>query len=112
SSAFLLGFLRRDFAATGLFAMQQQGLLNGVQVVVSIVTITLFIPCIASLFMIIKERGNKTALAMAAGAGFIHHVQRQHQGNAHLAELDGQQQRATQVLGIANLQNGLHRLVE
>ncbi|HEX2981717.1 MAG TPA: nucleoside recognition domain-containing protein, partial [Anaerolineaceae bacterium] len=66
SSAFLLGFLRRDFAATGLFAMQQQGLLNGVQVVVSIVTITLFIPCIASLFMIIKERGSKTALAMAA----------------------------------------------
>ncbi len=65
AAAFLLGLMRRDFAATGLFAMESQGLLSPVQVVVSIVTITLFIPCIASLFMIIKERGWKTALAMA-----------------------------------------------
>jgi ferrous iron transport protein B len=65
ASAFLLGLMRRDFAATGLFAMESQGLLDPVQVVVSIVTITLFIPCIASLFMMIKERGWKMALAMA-----------------------------------------------
>ena len=32
------------------------------------VTITLFIPCIANFFMIVKERGWKTALAIA---GFI-----------------------------------------
>jgi ferrous iron transport protein B len=30
------------------------------------VTITLFIPCIANVFMIAKERGWKTAAAMAA----------------------------------------------
>ena len=65
AAAFLLGLMRRDFAATGLFAMESQGLLSPLQVVVSIVTITLFIPCIASLFMIVKERGWKTALAMA-----------------------------------------------
>lgn len=65
ASAFLLGLLRRDFAATGLFAMNARGLLTPVQVVVSIVTITLFIPCIASLFMIVKERGSKMATAMA-----------------------------------------------
>jgi ferrous iron transport protein B len=65
ASAFLLGLMRRDFAATGLFAMESQGLLNPVQVVVSIVTITLFIPCIASLFMILKERGVKITLAMS-----------------------------------------------
>jgi ferrous iron transport protein B len=64
ASAFLLGFLRRDFAATGLFAMQSAGMLNDQQVVVAIVTITLFIPCIASTFMIGKERGTRTALAM------------------------------------------------
>lgn len=64
AAAFLLGLMRRDFAATGLFAMEAQGLLSPVQVVVSIVTITLFIPCIASLFMIVKERGWKTAAAM------------------------------------------------
>ncbi|NLG98618.1 MAG: ferrous iron transport protein B [Chloroflexi bacterium] len=64
ATAFLLGLMRRDFAATGLFAMESQGLLTPVQMLVSIVTITLFIPCIASLFMIIKERGSKIALAM------------------------------------------------
>lgn len=64
AAAFLLGLLRRDFAATGLFVMETQGLLSPVQMVVSIVTITLFIPCIASLFMVIKERGGKIALAM------------------------------------------------
>ena len=30
------------------------------------VTITLFIPCIANFFMIVKERGWKTGLAIAA----------------------------------------------
>ncbi len=66
ASAFLLGLMRRDFAATGLFHMQNQGSLSPLQVIVSIVTITLFIPCIASVFMIVKERGGRMALAMTA----------------------------------------------
>ena len=64
SAAFLMGFLRRDFGATGLFLMQTHGMLNPNQVVVSMVTITLFIPCIASVMMIAKERNLRTALAM------------------------------------------------
>jgi ferrous iron transport protein B len=64
SAAFLMGFLRRDFGATGLYAMQKQGLLTPVQVVVAMVTITLFIPCIASVMMIVKERGWRTAAEM------------------------------------------------
>ena len=64
STAFLVGFLRRDFGATGLFVMQSQGLLSPMQVVVAMVTITLFIPCIASVLMIAKERSWKTALGM------------------------------------------------
>jgi Fe2+ transport system protein B len=64
SAAFLMGFLRRDFGATGLFMMQAQGLLNPVQVVVAMVTITLFIPFIASVMMIAKERGWRKALGM------------------------------------------------
>jgi ferrous iron transport protein B len=66
TEAFILGFLRRDYGAAGLFSLQEQGLLNTEQVVVSLVTITLFIPCIANLFMIIKERGLKTALKIMA----------------------------------------------
>jgi ferrous iron transport protein B len=64
ATSFLLGLMRRDFAATGLFHMQQHGLLTPIQAVVSIVTITLFIPCVASMFMIIKERGPKMGMAM------------------------------------------------
>ena len=63
---FLLGFLRRDYGAAGLYAMARDGLLDGQQIVVSLVTITLFIPCIASFFMIIREQGIKRAVAIAA----------------------------------------------
>lgn len=66
STAFLMGFLRRDFGASGLFAMEAQGALTPVQVVVAMVTITLFIPCVASVFMIARERSPKTAIAMVA----------------------------------------------
>ncbi len=68
TSAFLVGFLRRDFGAAGLFALQRNGMLSGVQTVVSLVTITLFVPCIAQYFMMVKERGWKLANLMA---GFV-----------------------------------------
>jgi ferrous iron transport protein B len=64
SAAFLVGFMRRDFGATGLFVMQAQGLLTSQQVIVAMVTITLFIPCIASVMMIARERNWRTALSM------------------------------------------------
>ncbi len=66
TESFIMGFLRRDYGAAGLFTLQERGLLNTEQVVVSLVTITLFIPCIANLFMIIKEKGLKTAMIIAA----------------------------------------------
>jgi ferrous iron transport protein B len=62
----LIGFLRRDFAATRLFDMSRNQDLDTTQLVVSMVTITLFIPCIDNVFMIGKERGWKTAAAMCA----------------------------------------------
>ena len=64
TTSFILGFLRRDYGAAGLFELSKQGLLNENQVIVSIVTLTLFIPCLASFFMIIKERGMRTSLLM------------------------------------------------
>jgi ferrous iron transport protein B len=66
TESFVIGFLRRDYGAAGLFMLQERGLLNTEQVVVSLVTITLFIPCIANLFMIIKEKGLKVALIISA----------------------------------------------
>ncbi len=61
---FVVGFLRRDYAAAGLFDMVRKGLLNETQILVSMVTITLFVPCLASFLMIVKERGLKVALAI------------------------------------------------
>jgi ferrous iron transport protein B len=66
ADAFLIGFLRRDYGAAGLFVLRGQGLLDGVQAVVSLVVITLFVPCIANFFMMVKERGIAVATAMVA----------------------------------------------
>ncbi len=66
SAAFIVGFLRRDFAATGLFVMHVQGQLSAQQAVVAMVTITLFIPCVASVLIIAREHGARTAALMTA----------------------------------------------
>ena len=66
TEAFLMGFLRRDYGAAGMFELARQGLLNENQAIISLVTLTLFVPCLANFFMIIKERGMKTAALMMA----------------------------------------------
>lgn len=65
TGVFLIGFLRRDYGATGLFALARAGALNPLQVLVSLVVITLFMPCVANLLMIVKEYGLRTAVAVA-----------------------------------------------
>lgn len=66
AAVFLIGFLRRDFGAAGLFTLARDGLLTTNQLIISLIVITLFIPCIANVLMIIREHGKKTALAVAA----------------------------------------------
>jgi ferrous iron transport protein B len=66
TEAFIIGFLRRDYGAAGLFVLAKEGLLNPHQILVSLVTITLFIPCIAQFFMMVKERGLGRALWISA----------------------------------------------
>ena len=73
AGAFLLGFLRRDYAAAGLFAHYQPHLQAGtmtrsmqIEVVVALVTVTLFLPCIANLFVLLKERGVRAGAAIVA----------------------------------------------
>lgn len=53
ATAFVMGFVRRDFGAAGFFTMD----LSASQLLVAMVTITLFVPCIASMMVILKERG-------------------------------------------------------
>lgn len=64
TEAFIVGFLRRDYGAAGLYVLQKNGLLDPIQVLVSVVTITLFVPCIAQFFVTIKERGLRAAVIM------------------------------------------------
>lgn len=64
TGAFIVGFLRRDYGTAGLYVLQKEGLLDSIQVLVSVVTITLFVPCIAQFFVTIKERGMKAAIIM------------------------------------------------
>lgn len=59
SQAFILGFLRRDYGAAGLFDLFDRGLLDGLQAFVSMSVMTLFVPCIANVFVIFKERGTR-----------------------------------------------------
>jgi len=65
TEAFIIGFLRRDYGAAGLFMLAKDGLLSPHQILVSLVTLTLFIPCIAQFFMMIKERGLKKTIWMS-----------------------------------------------
>jgi ferrous iron transport protein B len=64
AEAFLIGFLRRDYGAAGLFNMSKAGMLDHLQILVSLITITLFIPCLANLLVIVKEHGAKVAVGM------------------------------------------------
>ena len=60
----VMGFLRRDYGAAGLFRLAHSGQLSGVQAVVALTVMTLFVPCVANFLMMVRERGLKTSLAM------------------------------------------------
>ena len=62
----ILGFLRRDYGAAGLFDMVRNGVMTPVQIVTALIVLTLFIPCIANFFMIVREHGTKKALYILA----------------------------------------------
>ena len=67
---FILGFLRRDYGAVSIFkVLEEEGGDKGInpeQLLVSLVVITLFIPCLANFLVMVKERGAKNAFLMFA----------------------------------------------
>ncbi len=75
---FLFGFLRRDYAAAGLYDLVRDGVLDSSSVLVSALVLTLFFPCIAQLIIIIRERGYKESFVIlilialiSYGAGYL-----------------------------------------
>ena len=67
ATTFVMGMVRRDFGAAGLYQLP----LSPNQIVVSLVTITLFTPCIASLMVMVKERGVKEAAIVWTGTWVV-----------------------------------------
>ena len=64
TQAFLLGFLRRDYGAAGLFDLFDRGIMDGLQAFVSMAVMTLFVPCVANVIVIFKERGVRVGLLL------------------------------------------------
>lgn len=64
ASAFILGMVRRDFGAAGFAHMS----LTPAQGLVALVTITLFVPCVASAMILMKERSWREGFLIWLGA--------------------------------------------
>lgn len=64
ATAFIMGIVRRDFGAAGLNSLP----LTPEQTTIALITITLFVPCIAAMMIMVKERNWKEALAIWAGS--------------------------------------------
>jgi ferrous iron transport protein B len=71
AAVFVMGFLRRDYGAAGLFQMARAGALDGVQAVVALTVMTLFVPCVANFLMMVKEQGMKAALGILGAVTVI-----------------------------------------
>jgi ferrous iron transport protein B len=77
---FVMGMIRRDFGAAGFLTVK----LSDPQLLVAMVTLTLFVPCIASMMVVLKERGWAYMLGLFAGSltfafllgGIIAHILR------------------------------------
>ncbi len=66
AEVFVMGFLRRDYGAAGLFALAHAGQLSGVQAVVALTVMTLFVPCVANFLVMVREQGLRVGLAILA----------------------------------------------
>lgn len=65
--SFILGMVRRDFGAFGLMDIE----MSAVQIVTSCLVLTLFVPCIATVAIMIKEKNFQTALAIWLSSWFL-----------------------------------------
>jgi ferrous iron transport protein B len=59
-----MGIVRRDFGAAGLTDLA----LDPMSTIVALITITLFVPCIAAILVLFKERNKKEAAIMWFGS--------------------------------------------
>ncbi len=65
AGAFVFGFFRRDYGAAGLYDLHKAGAFTNNQLLIAVVVLTLFLPCITQLVMTIKERGWKSGAGLS-----------------------------------------------
>ena len=63
---FIMGFLRRDYGAVIIFEQFRQGRMGADQALVALVVITLFVPCLAHMFVCVRELGLRKVFLMNA----------------------------------------------
>ncbi|MBS4534832.1 ferrous iron transport protein B [Clostridium sp. D2Q-14] len=67
ATAFIMGIVRRDFGAAGLSSLA----MTANQTIVALVTITLFVPCIAAMLIMLKERTKTESVAIWVSSWII-----------------------------------------
>jgi ferrous iron transport protein B len=65
--AIVMGLVRRDYGAAGLYDMG----LTAPQALIALVVITLFVPCVASIMVMAKEHGGRTAVRIWLGTWVV-----------------------------------------
>jgi ferrous iron transport protein B len=64
ATVFIMGIVRRDFGAAGLSSLN----ISNEQMLIALITITLFVPCIAAILVIFKERTKLEAISIWLGS--------------------------------------------
>jgi ferrous iron transport protein B len=70
ATAFIMGIIRRDFGAAGIsnLKLSADPAIAASQTIIALVTMTLFVPCIAAIMVIFKERSLKEATGIWLGS--------------------------------------------
>ncbi|MEE0181371.1 MAG: nucleoside recognition domain-containing protein [Anaerovoracaceae bacterium] len=68
ASLFIMSIVKRDFGAAGLLSVIEQSSFTYRQLTVSMLILSLFVPCFASLIILLKQEGFAKALSIWAGS--------------------------------------------
>jgi len=71
ASLFILSIMKRDLGAAGFLAVIQSGTFSSAQLVVCLIIMTLFVPCFASVVILLKQEKLPAAVSIWAGSFII-----------------------------------------
>lgn len=68
ASLFIMSMVKRDFGAAGLLSITEHSAFTYQQLTVAMIVLTLFVPCFASLIILLRQEGPAKALSIWAGS--------------------------------------------